>query len=326
MFYRNTLTLIIVVSLLACDVNLAIAGTRQKLFVAEQIKGSVYVIDTDTLQILSSLPRETAGAMTFTEHQDKLYFINALFVNIVDKFTLANMSSFLYDGFATPGLTKARITSDGKKLYIGVVGWGKADTSGIYEIDLNSRSQTKIIDENSINSGLLDISPEGTILYYPSITCITVLDTKTDSVLQTLPLKSEEFVRDIVCGAKDILYASLYFYPSNPERKPKIIMINLSNKTQKYLEVNSVIHRLLYAPDRNLYALGEGVIYQIDAQDLTLMNSFPLSGRDLAMTADGKILFISSPDTSEIIAISPTDGSVIKKIKVGEFPYALFIF
>jgi DNA-binding beta-propeller fold protein YncE len=298
----------------------------QTLLVAEYVDGVVYTIDTDTLKVTSTLPPSDISAMAITDYKEYLYFVYTLSIDIVNKTRMNQVTTVQYDGYCAPGLVNARVGSDGKRLYIGVIGWGKAAISGIYEIDLANKTQRKIVAQNNLHSGLIDISPDGSIIYYGSDRGIYSLNTQTDVSSQVLPLGPKEMVREITCGRDNVLYAALRAYPTDPKTKDEILSFNLTTKQQKRLDLHAEPRRILHAPDKRLYVLGVTSLYRIDTMNLTLTNTYAIAGGDMAMTADCKNLFISSPQTGEVLVMDPGTGAIRTKIKVGEKPYALHIY
>jgi DNA-binding beta-propeller fold protein YncE len=296
-----------------------------RIYIADRNGAVVYVLNS-AMVIERVLPAETASAYTFAAYDSRIYCIDSLNIDVLDKQTLSNLDSFLYDCQMSPGWGKARITPDGKKMYVGGVGSGKAATSGIFVIDLTTNEQTKVISQNGINSGLLDISPDGKHLYYAG-EGITVLNTNDDSLLKVIALRPKEIAYDIVAGEGDLLFASLYTYPEDSSpAEASILAVDISKNTEKRFPLKAGRLKLLYVSGRKLYALGSKALYEIDASDLRIITTFAISGTDLALTPDGKKLLVVSPTTSEVITLDLSNGDAISRNKVGAEPYALLVF
>ncbi|MEW6516939.1 MAG: hypothetical protein AB1439_08550 [candidate division FCPU426 bacterium] len=305
-----------------------VASGKEKLLVADKFSATINVIDVDSYQVIESVPNSVVGAQAMAVFRDDLYFVYSPYIDIYLKNSFTYQKTIEFDGFLTPGLSKIRITPDGKKMYLGLVGWGKEADSGIYIIDLVASKAEKVIDKNDITSGYLDISPDGKYLSYGKTGSLVVINTTDDTkaVALTLNLKKNEFVRDVVFGDGNLLYAILYYYPADSQKNDRLLIYDLVKRDQKTISLHEDAVRMFFGKDKYLYIACKKRFVKIDTAQMGIVQTIDISGGDICMTNDNIKIFISVPGDNEVVVIDSRDFKVLSKIKVGDEPYALLMY
>lgn len=299
----------------------AVAEEIKHVFVAGRFSGNIDVINVANSQVISMPELEKAMAQFIIKHNDILYLINPGFIEMFDSKSNIKSGEIGYEGFPAPGISRAVITPEGNKMYIGVIGWGIKENSAVYIIDLVARKQSGKILEKNILSGLIALSPDGKYLFCPQLDGIAVVDTKTDKLSNNLKIEKNERIVDLASAGNHLFIAS-NLQDQTTRAKSQIKSVRLSDLRTGGLKINVNINRIVTGPRGEMYALVEKKILKIDRAALRVLSEYEIESINASLTSDGNILTaLSSRD--ELVLINTNENRIVGNVKFQEEKYGL---
>jgi YVTN family beta-propeller protein len=308
-----------------------------KAYVANQGSNSVSVIDTTSNTVTATIPVQKGPTSVIgSPDGSKIYVANSGIgqVSIVD--TSSNtVIGVAADGggVSTPGYGLA-LAPNGK-LYVSC-----ASTAGRLRTIIIDSTQNRIISSVSGAGDMapfgLAVTPDGSRLYCSTMTSgLAVIDTGSNSLITNIR---------VACGMSGVAVS--------PDGKK--VFVSLPSALKNGVSVidtasNNVIGQLPTAhasgmavsPDSSKLYVGNiasNVVTVVDLTSNTVTASIPVGiyPADLALTADGSMLYVANSNTSGMLqvmngapssvsVISTATNAVVATVPVGSTPQGLFI-
>lgn len=306
---------------------------QDRILLSNKIGRGVYVIDGSNLTVIREMPGECA--LAFALSGNNIYFIDMFLTPIFDKTTLAPKGEIEFAVHPTPGTVKAVVSPDGKKMYVGVIGWGRAEKSGIFAIDLEKKKEAGMVEEGPFSSANIEISRDGRALFIPEASEVKIINLPDNELIKNLRLRPNIYVQDIWAINNDEIYVSANrmdykeqekeggFYDKEQEKtyglqdkeqekkyRARLYKINWKRNTCSYLEIEDPIWKFFVARDGKIYILTENEVLKIN-KDLKTINSISASGNNIACSPDGKRLYVVLGSTNTLSVYDAEKGSLI---------------
>ena len=120
---------------------------NQRLYISHD--GVLSVFDLTNFEPVTNIKSDDVFANSMVRQGNNVYFMDALSVTTKKVDDLSTINSIDFENMSVPRNSRIRVTLDGKKIYMGEIGWGKADISGVIVIDLINSKQVEYFKRKS---------------------------------------------------------------------------------------------------------------------------------------------------------------------------------
>lgn len=300
-----------------------------QIFISNKFGAGISILDENNFQIIKLIPPEIASAKMMASSADKIIFVEfgtiTFYNNNLDK--IAD-----YDFYANPvpGLCKALVSPDGRKLYIGVIGWGKAEVSGVFIVDLKSGKTLREFKNPAMHNGRIDITREGDYLLVPEkANVINVRKASDFRSIKKINLVDGDVVVEIRNIGNNLIAAIVNPSPDiKKEEKPKherLDIINLQTSLRQSLNLPVKSFRVIVSDPNTLFIIGDKKLSEVDIRQLRLVNTYAVNGDNIALSTDGKKLYILDSMENLLVVWDIAQRKIHQTINVGKEPYEIMV-
>jgi YVTN family beta-propeller protein len=300
----------------------------EKIFISNKFTSDIYIIDAAAFTVEKTIPNESAEI--FAADNKNIYLIDTALISVFDKKDFKLINDIEFNAHPTPGLGRAVITPDQRKMYVGVIGWGKEETSGIFVVDLRSMKVENILEENQISSDFIALTTDGQKLAVPEGPEIAILNLFDDKNKKRILLKPSEKVVDILFTDNSTMVVASYTDVDNAETKDsiekgsRIYRININTNDSSTILIPEKVYRLALCQGEIIYALCKGKLYKI-GRDMQVMDAKSMNANNLAISTDRKTLYLVSSANNMIMAIDVSTNQILHTLKIGAEPNAILV-
>jgi hypothetical protein len=306
-----------------------VSQSNQRLYISHD--ATVWVYDLKNFEPVAPV-KVDFFAHAIERQGDYIYFEDPLSILINKAGDLSAINSFEFSDFddmfpPVPNKTRIRIAPDGKKMYIGVLGWGKAATSGVLVVDLVNKKQTKILDKNAVSTGLIDMSKDGHFLYVPVWRTLTVVKTADDREYKNIDFGKEEYIVDLIAEDNYMVYLVTCHMDEDSSRDYKFRVVDVEKGTIKTLPLTAdrfkIFHLLDDSAHKNVYIIGNEKLVRFNTVSNSIVDEKPFKYDPFpsCITPDGNFIISSITDEKKAVIYDIKKQTVVKEIPFKETLY-----
>lgn len=309
----------------------------RSVVVTGQGTNMIYVIDTETLKVRAQFPGHGEPSHMVITPDSRYAFLGNMHTGIVTVVDIpAGIEAKAMEGFNEPH--NFEVTPDGKKVYVANFGAHEVTVIDVDRLEIAKRISVGAINEaagldtakylgNVEGVPAPTMSLDGKYLFAADtdLSLVAVIETKTDTVVKTIPLGGKPWKA----------------YPSS-DGKYMIVAINESNE----VAVISVADQRLVAQmpsggditginfvngGKKAYVISstEGTVYAYDLQRMVPAGKIVLDPNVELATAttdvQGKRIYACGTNNDTIYVINGTDDKVSRITGIGDFPWGTHI-
>jgi DNA-binding beta-propeller fold protein YncE len=306
-------------------------ANADKIFISNKLQGGIYILDENSLRVVEIIPPEIATAKIMAATEKKIIFLDTAMASFFDRDKLSLISDFDFDAHPTPGSGKAVISPDQKYLYVGVMGWGKAEWTGIYIIDLKNEKTFKLLENKFMHTGMLGISKDGKFLYVPEKSnIIDIIDLSEFQSAKKIQLDLNDDIQDVIGTSKEEAFVAVNSSKAKSaetkESYARLKKIGPGNITMPSLLLPSTVLRLaLTSDEKTIFALCRNQLVEIDANKLQILTAVPMEATNLALSSDEKKVYLLSASKNQLTILNAENFEVVKTMTIGEEPSEIMV-
>lgn len=309
--------------------KVGLSESNGQIFISNKFGSGIIILNENDLQTIKSIPPETASAKMMASTANRIVFVEFGTLTFYDN-SLNKIADYDFFANPVPGLCKAVISPDGSKLYVGVIGWGKAEMTGIFVVDLKSGKTLREFKNPSMHSGYIEVSKDGKYVMVPErLNVIHVRQAADLSSFRKINLVDGDDIVEIQDVGSNAIITIVKPGPGvKNEEKPKhnrLDKINIQTGSRQSLGLPSESFRVLASGPRTSFVLGNKTLSEVDINQLTLVNTYTVEGDNIAISTDGKKIFVLDSMSNQLSVWDIARKEIVRTISVGSEPYEIMV-